>query len=560
MVDMPGNGLREQMFGLTRYPAERDSRQGRAKRRFGRFKPAIEADIIPSLLVHLGIWTAVGAALGVAFGIGSGNRNVLVRSLFEGRFPRGCLWRPILVGSECKRRSSSPEESALTQAEPRPTGSSSSARELAEPFATSQSSTETSTSGDRDTSKSAGTHDVRDRFRIWIWRSFLCMIVLVAGYSGLRAVRLGATNPDEIWKQAEADLENGNLGSVDKALAQLGRLRKPGPLDWFLRGQLAVARHHADEAIDFLSHVPDGDQAAPRARLLAGQTELRRSRARHAEKWLVAATRLDPRAVQAHRELIYIYSAQLRRTELNAEFLALSQLSNLTFENAYHWCLLRSYSWEPAKMLGGLQRYIEADPDDRWSRLALAENYRRMGRSEDALAALAGLPRSQPEVIDVLARIELDRQGVSKAERLVATGPVDNPLLARLRGQLALARGDANSAQDHFRIALAAEPLSREALFGLTAALQRSGDSKTAEPYRRAAANLDRLNSLVQRAAAPGARNDSSLMRQFGAACAALELNELSRAWYKLAISADPLDSESQQALYRLSDPKVSRP
>ncbi len=139
--------------------------------------------------------------------------------------------------------------------------------------------------------------------------------------------------------------------------------------------------------------------------------------------------------MQAHRELIYIYSTQLRRTELNAEFVALSQLANLTFENAYHWCLLRTYSWEPAKMLGGLEGYIEADPDDRWSRLALAENYRRMGQSDEALRALTGLPRAEPDVIDLLARIELDRQDVSKAERLVATGPVDNPLLARLRGQ-----------------------------------------------------------------------------------------------------------------------------
>ena len=96
-------------------------------------------------------------------------------------------------------------------------------------------------------------------------------------------------------------------------------------------------------------------------------------------------------------------------------------------------------------MIGGLERYIEADPDDRWSRLALAENYRRMGRSDEALRALAGLPRAEPEVIDLLARIELDRQDVEKAERLVATGPVDNPLLARLRGRLALARGDAKS-------------------------------------------------------------------------------------------------------------------
>jgi tetratricopeptide (TPR) repeat protein len=435
-------------------------------------------------------------------------------------------------------------------------GSSSSARDLSEPFAVSQSAPETSNYRDRDTSKRAGTCGARDLSRVWIWRFFLCVVVLAVGYVGLRALGLGTTNPAEIWKQAEADLENGKLDSVDRALEQLSRLRKPDPLDWFLRGQLALARHHADEAIDFLSRVPDGHRAAPRARLLAGQAELRRSRVRHAEAWLLAATRLDPHLVQAHRELIYIYSTLLRRAELNAEFIALSQLSNLTFDNAFHWSLLRCYSWEPAKMLGGLERYIEADPEDGWSRLALAENYRRMGRSEDALAALSDLPRSQPEVIDLLARIELDRQDEDKAERLVATGPVDDPLLARLRGRLALARGDAKSALGHFRIALADDPLARETLFGLTAALQLAGDPKAAEPYGQAAANLDRLNSLVQRAVTSGGKKDTSLMRELGAACAALELIELSRAWYKLAIEADPLDTQSQQALYKLSDPR----
>jgi tetratricopeptide (TPR) repeat protein len=424
---------------------------------------------------------------------------------------------------------------------------------LLEPFAASQSVPETSNSRDRDTSKRAGPRNPRDLARDWIWRLSLCVVALVVGYGGLRAARRGTTNPEEIWKHAEADLETGKLDSVDRAAAQLSRLRRPNPFDWFLGGQLAVARHHADEAIDLLSRVPDDHYLAPRARLLAGQTELRRSRVRYAEEWLIAATKLDPRLVQAHRELIYIYSAQLRRTELNTEFVTLSQLSNLTFENAYHWSLLRSYSWEPAKMLGGLERYIEADPDDRWSRMALAENYRRMGQSDDALRALTGLPRGEPEVIDLLARIELDRQDVSKAERLVATGPVDNPLLARLRGQLALARGDAKSAQGHFRIALAADPLSREALFGLTAALELCGDPKAAEPYRRAAANLDRLNSLVQRAAALKEQKDVNLMRQLGAACAALQFNAEARAWYKLAISANPLDSESQEALYRLT-------
>ena len=89
------------------------------------------------------------------------------------------------------------------------------------------------------------------------------MVALVVGYGGLRAVRRGTTNPDEIWKQAEADLETGKLDSVDSAVEQLSRLRKPNPLDWFLRGQLAVARHHADEAIDLLSRVPDDHYLAP---------------------------------------------------------------------------------------------------------------------------------------------------------------------------------------------------------------------------------------------------------------------------------------------------------
>jgi len=42
------------------------------------------ADLTLSVLIHLGIWTAVGAASGVAFGIGSGSRGGFVKSLIGG--------------------------------------------------------------------------------------------------------------------------------------------------------------------------------------------------------------------------------------------------------------------------------------------------------------------------------------------------------------------------------------------------------------------------------------------------------------------------------------------
>jgi len=48
---------------------------------------------------------------------------------------------------------------------------------------------------------------------------------------------------------------------------------------------------------------------------------------------------------------------------------------------------------------------------------------------------------------------------------------MDDPLLARLRGRLALARGGAKSAVAYFRLAFTADPLNRETLFGLAAAL-----------------------------------------------------------------------------------------
>jgi len=389
----------------------------------------------------------------------------------------------------------------------------------------------------------------------------LALFVVVAGYWGIRTIgQLARSSPDALWEEAQRDLQNSRYERVVSALDRLRRLREPTPLDWFLRAQLALARKEVDQALDDLARVPDQHYMAPQARMLAGQAELRRDRVRRAEAWFLAALKLDPFLVQAHRELIYIYGMQLRRAELSAEFLALSQLTDLTFDNVFHWCLLRNNSWEPGEAIESLDRYVTADPGDRWSRLALAENYRRMGRIAKAESTLASLPRGDSDVIELQARIALDRQAPEEAERLLALGSSDDPLLARLRGRLELSRRDIKSALANFRISYAADRANRETLFGLLAALELSGNAEAAKLLRVAVGHLDRLNTLTQRAASPEARRDADLMRQLGATCAALDLTAEARAWYKLAISRNPLDSESQQALYRLNDPSQSKP
>ena len=366
--------------------------------------------------------------------------------------------------------------------------------------------------------------------------------------------------PDAYWTQAERDFMAGRYDRVDSALARLRRLREPTPLDWFLRTQLAMARNNNDEAIEDLGRVPDEHYMAAQARMLAGQTELRRNRVRRAEELFRAALKLDSRLVTAHRELIFIYGMQVRRSELSDEFMALAKLSELTFDNVFHWGLLRNNSWEPGELVATLAKYVAADPSDRWSRLALAETYRRMDRFDDAESALAPLPADDPRVIELKARMALDHEGQEEAERLLAIGPPDDPLLARLRGRLALSRRDAKTAVANFRIAYAADSEDRDTLFGLIAALELAGDKSAALLLREHVGRLDRLNSLIQRASVHDARTNAGLLRELGAACAALGRTGEARAWYKLAITLDAFDPEAQQALFRLKQPDNNNP
>jgi tetratricopeptide (TPR) repeat protein len=379
-------------------------------------------------------------------------------------------------------------------------------------------------------------------------------LVAAAGLAalGYRALHGGPADPEALWWQAQDDLRGGRLDRAERAVARLARLRDPTSPDRMLRGQLALSRGRTDEALAELLRIPDGHGLAAQARLLAGQAELRRDRFRAAEEALREAVRLDPGLIPAHRELIYIFGFQLRRAEVCGEFMALSKLTDLSFSELHDWGLLRSESWEPSAAAEALARCIAADPSDRWSRLALSENQRRMGLLDQAEATLAGLAANDPAAIAARARIALEHNDEPEAERLLGSGPSDDPELARLRGRLALSRRDATAAARYFRIAYRAEPESQEGLSGLIAALKILGDARDLEPLRDLAARRDRLDRLIRRAASEASRDHPELPFRLGEACAALGRDAEARGWYKLAIARDPLDSQAQRALFRL--------
>ena len=246
----------------------------------------------------------------------------------------------------------------------------------------------------------------------------------------------------------------------------------------------------------------------------------------------------------------------MRRPEINAEFLALQRLTGLSFDDVYHWTSLRNNFWEPGDVAEDLMRFVAADPLDRYSRLALAEIFRRMGRHDQAESTLNALEPEDREANAIRVQIALDRRDTEKADRLLALGQAGDPVLARLRGAEALGRREAQKAADQFRIAYAANPDDHETLFGLWVALELLGNESEAGPIRLAARNLDLLNSALQRGRAPGARGDTALMREFGTLCAALHRDAEARGWLQLVIAANPLDSEAQQTLFRLNAPR----
>jgi predicted Zn-dependent protease len=400
----------------------------------------------------------------------------------------------------------------------------------------------------------------RSRTRL---RTILAVVAFAGVVVGLLAIawinsgRLRAIDPDTAWNNAQINLKNGNIDRAEWELARVTRSRPPTPFDWMLRAQVALARTRTDEALKDLDQIPATHQLAGRAQLIAGQTELRRDRAREAERRLLEAIRLEPSLVQPHRELIYLYGVQLRRRALNEQFNALARLAPLTFENVWHWCLVRNTIWEPRENSEIMAKFLKADPSDRESRLALAETLRQLGQREEAEKTISVLGVEDPEARALRVKLALDRGDDQAAEALLAEGPAEHPGLALLRGRFALAHGDGPAAVRYFRTAFDADPDNRDAVIGLANALTKVGDQKQAAPFLALARQFDILSSLMQRAALASARNDPKLLRELGAAHDAVHRLPEAKAWYKLAIGLDPLDNEAQQALFRLdrSDP-----
>jgi tetratricopeptide (TPR) repeat protein len=372
------------------------------------------------------------------------------------------------------------------------------------------------------------------------------------------------TQPDRDPKRLgllKAALEEFNARRYDRASAILDRRAAETvatPLDWMLRARIAEAQGRLEQALDSLKHIPDGDPIAPRAWLMAGQIERARHRARAAEAAFWHALTLKADLVQPHRELAYIYVLQRRRAACDAQFSELARLISLDYKMAFAWGQNQYEIFDPNEAIQALVPIVEADPDDRWSRLALADDYRITVRHDLAEATLRALPDSDPDARAIRVQIALDRGDWKVADSLAREGPADHFRLNSLRGRLALQAGEPARAAEFFEAALSREPQDRDVIQGLGTALHRLHDLRSKHLLQVASYHDQMKRTII--ACGNSIRIDIKVFAQLGKICESLGRPDMARVWYDVAIASNPQDTAAHQALARLGRQEAESP
>jgi tetratricopeptide (TPR) repeat protein len=397
--------------------------------------------------------------------------------------------------------------------------------------------------------------------RRWIGKWWIPAGLALLGFVGVSFTvwGLGQDGPAEISAGVRKALKNADWDRAEKLLDRLARRRPFTAADASLRAELELGRGHHDESVRILTSVPDSDPLAAKSRYVASQIENTRHRARGAEALLRDALRLDPSMAQARRDLIFLCSMQARRAEVNLQFAALAEHEPLTYDDVFLWTNSFENVWVNDTIRPHLVAYVAADPDDRLSRLALAAVFIHANELSEAEELLRSAPESDPEARVLKSRIALARMRLEEVRSLLDKGPSDHVGLALLRGQLAVRSNDPTTAASQFRLALELDPDNREALEGLTTAFKQLGKREEAAAAQKQADLWRAITRLLQKSKTLDDRYDKTALAELGKACEEVHQDPVARAWYLLALAADPLDPDLQRSLYRLRE-RSTRP
>lgn len=360
-------------------------------------------------------------------------------------------------------------------------------------------------------------------------------------------------NPNTLYDRALDQVEAGRFSEARVTLEKLRRHRPPTILDHGLQARVEMAEGKVEPALVELAAIPNDHALATWARVESGRMLREGRRFRAAEAAFREALALDESLIDPRRQLIYILGMQLRRQDMHEQFQAIAKNSPLSPKEVYVWCLVRDLAWwEAAELVPILNEALAADPDDDRSRVALAESLHRDSKTDKALEILDAAPAESRYVRAKRLEILLDRDGPDAIRADLARFEADDPLVATLRGRLALLEGNGAEAVRCFEIARTAEPGRRQVVADLGRALALVGQADRARAFTERAGKIDTLNNLLLKSENTAEASGPAQWLQLAQACEAAGRLPEARAWYGLILKRMPLDQEAQAAVYRI--------
>ena len=337
------------------------------------------------------------------------------------------------------------------------------------------------------------------------------------------------------------------------SLVQLERLRPRTGLDWMLEAQLATA--DGKDGMPMPS-VPSARSRtshpiAAQAHLLAGHVLFIASFAASGRlrlpfrrcSVLLAGTGREPTRSWSTSSASSRAAARLMPSSTE-----LARLTRSSHHDLFTWSLTHFTHWNP-DIVQDLDGFIAADPDDRYSRLAVVELLLERPEVEEYIKRiLAPLPNTDADALALRINLAFNLGRFDEAEAMLAgAGESSQDFQTPRRDGIATSRPRCG---DQAFGALSDEPYDRVSPMQLA---QASSSRETRPVPKCIWIGSAGLPALQPDHPHPLARRENQVadLAELGRACEEAGLPEEARGWYTLAISIDPLDAD-QPALARL--------
>lgn len=327
----------------------------------------------------------------------------------------------------------------------------------------------------------------------------------------------------------------------------------------------AVAQQngHRNDAKLLLARVTSTtDQFAATAKFLEGTIALEELQARTAEDLLNEAHRIRPAWIPPLRELLQLYSLQLRDRELTATLEQLQELRPLTPQELATKLLAGRPLMEATLAVKRLEAFTSKDPQDVHSAVALLRSYLAENDDQKAtefLTTSASLEAGSPDLQAIRALLQ-ERQGATTLTSPFATQVLLNQQAATEAWEVALQRAVRNmETEQALQIAqylMIRQPFSTTASHALAQAWEHCGNKTAAARQHDITRHLDQIELLAYRMFRPQAQIPEMalpVMLEIADHLQAIERSDDSQRWLQAASRIMPADQAVQSRLKSLS-------